>query len=84
MSLSEERRMVLEMLSEGKIEVEDAQGLLEALGESRQRPIAASQDGCCGLGLDDLTIELDEKFDFLDEAFEDLGEDFASFANWVG
>ena len=84
MSLSEERRMVLEMLSEGKIKVEDAQGLLDALEESRPRPVSAEREDCCCTDLGDLTIELDQELDFLDDALEDLGDDLTGFVSWVG
>ena len=83
MSLSEERRMVLEMLSEGKIEVEDAQGLLDALEESRPRPVSAGLDDRCCTDLGDLTIELDQELDFLDEAPKGLGDDLTGFASRV-
>ncbi len=49
--MTEERRKVLDMLSEGKVTVEEAERLLEALRETRKgRGIGALQDTLEGLG----------------------------------
>ena len=74
--MTEERRKVLDMLSEGKINVEEAERLLEALQDThretrKRRGIGGLQDSLEGLG--------EEIGKGLEEGLEGLGE---SLAGW--
>ena len=88
MSKKEERKMVFEMLSEGKITVEDAETLLDALDTSRdtKRPMGfAGVTGFDPLNLEDFQIELDDHLNHALEGLDDLEtlfEDFDSGEDW--
>jgi hypothetical protein len=80
MTLREERRMVFDMLAEGKITVKEAEGLLDALEESISSPLLHTSKGshdftCCGGG--DFSACTEEFESYLEESedyIEDIGD----------
>ncbi|TES90090.1 MAG: hypothetical protein E3J88_04740 [Anaerolineales bacterium] len=80
MTLREERRMVFDMLAEGKITVKETEGLLDALEESISSPFWHTSKGshdftCCGGGdfsgyIEEFESHLEEYEDYI----EDIGD----------
>ena len=79
MTLREERRMVFDMLAEGKITVKETEGLLDALEESISSPFWHTLKGshdftCCG----------GENFSGCMEEFESYLEEFEDYIEDIG
>lgn len=82
MSKKEERKMVFEMLSEGKINVGDAETLLQALESSRRvkRPMGfAGVSGFPGLNLEDLQFEIEGRIEEGLGHLDNLGDILGDF-----
>lgn len=92
MSQNEERRMIIEMLSEGKINVEDAESLLEALESSGTRARSKNNEFCFDFEsfipedfMDDLRGGLEKglgKLGEFDIHFGKLNDFFEDFKDW--
>ena len=86
MTLREERRMVFDMLAEGKITVKEAEGVLDALEESISNPFWHTSKGshdftCCGGG--DFRGCIEEFESYLEE-YEDYIEDIGDLEAVMG
>jgi phage host-nuclease inhibitor protein Gam len=80
MTLREERRMVFDMLAEGKITVKEAEGLLDALEESFFTPFLHTSKGsrdftCCGSGdFSGCQHEFESYLEENEDYIEDIGD----------
>lgn len=93
--MKEERMLILKLLKEGKINEEDAEKLLAALEEKKNRTTFNSAKRKIGESLDTAEESFQEKrktfkkdfeenFEELEDKFEDFGEDFSRRMNRLG
>ena len=95
MTLREERRMVFDMLAEGKITVKETEGLLDVLEESISSPFWHTSKGshdftCCDGGdfsscIEEFESHLEEYEDYIediDDLESEMGDLEAEMENW--
>ncbi len=88
MTLREERRMVFDMLAEGKITVKETEGLLDALEESNSTSFWHTSKGshdftCCDGGdFSDCTKEFESYLEEHEDYIEDIGDLEAEMKSW--